>query len=85
MTAEARADKYNKMRATAEEEAAAHVARIAALEAAAAAATEATRLGSERLRAETAALRTHVEYAEDRCREAERRRKFHATPSRADA
>ena len=72
--AEQRGEKFNRQRAIAQEEAASHIARISALEAAASAATEATRVGQERLRTETSALSTHIECAEERCREAERRR-----------
>ena len=72
--AETRADKFNRQRASAQEEAAGHVARISALEAAVAAAAEASRASKERLKTETAALRTHIEYAEERCAEVERRR-----------
>lgn len=72
--AENRADKFNRQRASAQEEAAGHVARISALEAAVVAAAEASRASKERLKTETAALRTHIEYAEERCADVERRR-----------
>ena len=56
-------------------EAQAHVgtlqARVAALEAEQTAAVEATRVSAERLRSETGELRSHVEYAEARCKEAQ--------------
>lgn len=72
--AEQRADKFNRQRAAAQDDAAAHVARIAALEQAVVAAAEATKVGQERLRTETQALQTHIECAEERGWEAERRR-----------
>ena len=71
--AEARADKFQRQRAEAVGEAQQLAARIAGLEASAVAATEAKDVDEERLQRETAALRTHIEFAESRGRQAERR------------
>ena len=72
--ADARAEKLSAARAAAEKETQAHAAKIAALEAAVSAAHDAKLVAEDRLQREASSLKTHVEYAETRCREAERRR-----------
>lgn len=72
--ADARADKLNHQRAVAVTDAQQLRGEIGTLEAAVAAAAEQKAMYEERLKQESAALKTHVEYAETRAREAERRR-----------
>ena len=72
--AERRAEKLNSERALAVEQASSLLSKVAALEAKSNAAADAKIMYEERLRRETSALREHVEAAESRCREAERRR-----------
>ena len=72
--AEQRADKFNGQRAASQEAIGVYISRISALEQAVVAAAEATKVGQERLRTETQALQAHIESAEERCKESERRR-----------
>ena len=74
INAEKRADKCNAERALAVEQANSLLSKVAALEATATANVDTKLMYEERLHRETSALRSHVEAAEARCREAERRR-----------
>lgn len=71
--ADARAEKFNRARAAAQDEAKTLATRVATLEAAAAAQDEAMRGAAVRAQSEKESLQAHIEYAEERCREAELR------------
>ena len=74
VNAERRADKCNGERALAVEQASSLLSKVAALEATASAHGDTRLMYEERLHRETSALRAHVDAAEARSREAERRR-----------